>query len=432
MTINKSKESSAILQDLSSYLESYNAINVYSTLFIIIFGVVANLFSLIILLYSRNSLPRIIGCNYLILLTITNTIYLLLQFYLGTYNRLIYHFQLDYDTSLQFLDSNLVCCKLVPYLRYCARLLNTLLTACFSLERLLAVYCPLQIRSFEAKCSRFFKLAILVSFIIPSYLLFLTELVPNSDEDALYERFNISKSFSFNSLTPRFGDRTCSVSKSNFVTLMTFHFILLLIILLSYLFISVSILAIVVRLKHCKGFVFAFRSKASCDYDIVLVPPHNSRNSNESQHQHASNQRRSSSQVILEATSKRRNLTGLNSNSFSFDVTTRKRRTMFYINHKIQNTKMLTSISVSYVLFNSPYFLAMIYLAIFGIRNVEVFLVSASALEHKIKLQMNLVITEIFQLANFSVTGCLFFCVGRIFRLHAFKFFKKIFSCLRK
>lgn len=254
----------AMLTQLTMYLESYNAINLFTTLFLTVFGILGNLFACVVLLFSKQKLPRIIGVNYLVMLTLINTWFLLVQFYIGTYNRLIYFFDIDYQKSLQFLDSSLVCCKLLPYLRYVTRLMNTMFTLCFSLERLLAVYCPLKMRARETYCSMFFKFSTIVSVIIPSYLIFLTDLVPNSEmASSIYQSYGLKKSFNFNSLTPMFGNYTCSISKNNLSLMLKFHFVMFLIILLSYVVISVSIFAIVLQLKKNNTFIFAYRSKNS-------------------------------------------------------------------------------------------------------------------------------------------------------------------------
>lgn len=448
----KNSNDSVIIQELSEFIERYNVINMYTTMFISLVGLVGNLFALVVLVYSRHKLPRIIGKNYLILLTLTNTIFLLIQFYVTTYNRMIYHFRLS--RTFQLLDSNLVVCKLLPYLRYAFRLMNTMLTVCISVERLLAVFRPLQVRSLDVKCAYLFRLAILVSFVLPAYLLFLTELVPNTELDYnnIYTKMGIKKSFNFNSLTPLIGEHTCSIAKKNFALMLTFHILLFSLIFLCYLVIATSIFAIVLRLKRSQNFVFAYKSKAPVTIgsdqphlmisksatlknngdnlpsggessareliDVVQTTPESTRNvemtiASANNNCHNANNRKASDSSFI-----------------SIDLVRRKNK-MKYINNRIQNTKMLTSISISYVLLNLPYFLVMLGSMILSIRSSsssstmeEKGMISVADVAFRLKAIGYVLVTEIFQLVNFSVIGLLFFCSGKIFRLHAFKLCK--------
>lgn len=423
-----------IIQELSLYLEQYNGINMYTTVFIIAFGFVGNLLALTVLIYSRNKLPRIIGNNYLILLTVVNTLFLFLQFYVVTYNRMIYHFNMNYKNSYQFLDSSIICCKLLPYFRYAFRLTNTMLTVCFSVERLLAVYCPLQMRTLDTKCAYFFKLSILFSFIVPTYLLFLTELVPNSELDnTIYRKLGIKKSFNFNSLTPLFGDFTCSMSKKNFSLMLKFHILLFLLIFVCYIIIAISIFAIVLRLKNSNNFVFAFRSKATSNSAVAAAASNNENNNPKCSKCSGSGE--SAKELLEIKTQEMLHIeNGINrapsNSSFSSIELPKKRIKLQLINHRIQNTKMLISISASYVLLNLPYFLVMLASMIFGIREENI--VTVMDVAFRLKVWSYVLITEIFQLVNFSVVGLLFFCSGKIFRHHALKFCKKINSLFKR
>lgn len=426
---SSASDSSLVVQELGEYLEHYNVINMYTTLFIIMFGFVGNLLALIILAYSRHKLPRIIGNNYLIMLTICNTLYLLIQFYVGTYNRMIYHFNMDYTATLQFLDTNIVFCKSMPYLKYVTRLMNTMLTVCFSIERLIAVYCPLQMRSLNEKCKCLFKISIIISFTVPIYLLFLTELVPNREtQNIAYQKLGIRNSFNFNSLTPLFGDSTCSVSKKNLPIMLIFHFFLFLIIFLCYVVVAVSILAIVMRVKKSKSFIFAFRSKNPSNSGRMTEAP-------------STNNNRSSSKELLDTKIIQEKIQPMeiqvddrktSHSSFTSVEVSKKKSNQIWISHRIQNTKMLTSISISYVLLNLPYFVVMLVSMMVGARSEESSNSNIEALRvrdvaFRLKVWSCVLITEIFQLANFSLVGLLFFCSGKIFRLNAFKLCKKLY-----
>lgn len=214
-----------ILMTTSYLFENANIINMFGGVFLTLIGCMGNILALLILVYSRNRQPRISGVNYLILLTITNTVFLALHFYMSTYNRIVYFFGLDYQSSLLFLDSSTLLCKTLSYMKYSARSLNTMLTVCFCLERLLAVYYPLQMRALDGKCSIIFRVGIIVSFILPSYSLFLTELVANTDTVRVRSSFNLTASFNFYSLTPSFGQFTCSANSENFKVNLIYNYI---------------------------------------------------------------------------------------------------------------------------------------------------------------------------------------------------------------
>lgn len=387
MVLNSTVSVVPRLISLSIELENLNIANMYLSIFLTIFGLIANLISLSVLIYARNRVPRIIGSNYLIILTSTSSLYLIIQFYMGTYNRMIYFFNIDYGKSFQLFDVNIIVCKLLPYLRYTMQFLNAMATMCFSLERFLAVYFPFKLRSFcKAKRTHLIVASTLVSMAIPTYLIPLADLIPSREvTESIYERFNLTRSFNFYALTPAFGSYTCSIVKNRFKILLKFHFLMSLVIFLVYFAIGVSHLAIIAKIKRKSTF-------SHCNSSALLH---------------------------------HRSQTQIKNNSADLEVN--RRETSCRIKRKIQNTKTLVSISISYVLFNLPYFMIIFYMIGYGIENDERILVLF--LEFKLRVQRYFVITEIFQLMNFSVTGLLLFCSGQTFRVHAFKCFR--FSTFR-
>lgn len=468
----------------NEFFDKANMINMYAGIVLVVIGCTGNMFALVILVYSRRRLPRIIGANYLILLTITNTLFLALHFYMSTYTRIVYFFGRHEfaSTFLHMLDSNTLACKALSYLKYSTRSLNTMLTVCFCLERLLAVYYPLHMRSLDVKCSILFRVAVLVSFVLPSYSLFLTELVANNDTVRVRSSFNLTASFNFYSLTPTFGQFTCSARGTNFkVTqkkiqtqklikfliiffffinikvLIKFHFVMFLIIFVSYVFASISILAIVMRVKRSKSFLVAFRANsnstvwnrggeglvcattaATCVEDsaamVAAVESESSRVRFSIRHQPAATGSRSSfssrfmssrslstattTSTFLNRCPSRRHLISSSSSTSSSSA------------YKIHDTKILSSISLSFVLLNTPYFVVMFVMFV----NVDTATsqpwsepeVFGTELVHKMRIQSGIMLAETLQLVNFSLTGLLFFCSGQIFRLHALKFLRRI------
>lgn len=407
-----------MLTNLSNQYDHYQLLNMYTSMFLATFGSIGNMFALFILIYARNKLPRIVGSNYLVLLTVTNTLFLAVHFYTGTFIRLVYYLGLDEYNRFHVLDSSEIACKLLTYLKYCARSLNTMLTVCFSLERLIAVYYPLQMRSLNSKCSVIFRVAIIVSLVLPSYSLFLTELTPNTLTVNLISDLNLTKSFNLYALTPSHDFYTCSASRKNFRILVKFHFLMFFIIFMCYIFTSVSIFAIIVKLKKSKNFIFSFKSKASSS---LQVPAEQLRQSSatssmielfEAKSTFCRNHQKTTASFLVKASSRNRSLR--------------------LINHRIHDTKILSSISISFVLFNAPSFIIMIFMLLYMFHTDEQYRYSSISVTHlmdKMKIQSYLILSEIFQLVNFSVTGLLFFCSGQIFRLHALKCLQRIWPC---
>lgn len=450
-----------MLQDLSQYLERFNMINMYATLILTVLGLLGNMSALIVFIHARNRLPHITGAKYLIMLTVANTIFLLIQFYISTYNRFLFHFKIDYKSSLQVLDSSLFFCKSLPYLRYTARFLNASVTAFFSLERLVAVYYPLKARSLKSKCLFSLKIPLIVSFILPCYTIFLTELVPNSPiGDEMYSKYNLTRSFNLHSLTPSLNDQTCSVSPKNLKTLIFFHALLFLAMFFAYLTVSVSLLAIIIKLKKSKGFVDAtYRLRYSSSLKCLatsstatgaaaLVINSGDRFNRRSNTTCGISQQQEQQELIVCKTPPSPSKYEKSSMQKSFSSSWlyghhhhhhenhhHHDKNSHLGNHKIHDTKILSSISISFVLLNMPYFFTMFFMFVYVMSSNKVEnanrKLASSDLMDMIKIQAWILVTEIFQLANFSLTGLLFFCSGQIFRLHAAKCYRHILSFLK-
>lgn len=399
---------STVLKEVNKLLEKNNIVNIYTTLSILIFGVLGNTLSLMVLIYSwRNKPPRIAGSKYLILLTISNTAYLLVHFYKDTYPRAIYHFKLDYNSSYHLVDSNPICCKLLAYLTYSIRSFNTILTVCFSTERVLSAYCPNA--TFDSKFLLGFKLSILISLIIPSYILFLIELVPNSDTSkSIYDRYNLTRRFDFYSLKPTFGNFSCSALKKNYLVLLRFHFLTFFVIFLSYILVLISVLVVFIKLKNTKNFIFAYKSKT--------ISTRGNSSSNDDYR-------------LVESRS------GIRKESFSLDSVSsrRHRKSQHLVNQEVHDTKILSSIAVSFIVLNTPYLCITLYNFRFAARIGEFNRSTAFDIVHMLSVRKIVSFAETLQLVHFALTGLLLFCFGQIFRLHAFNFFKKlqVFRCSR-
>lgn len=230
-----------------------------------------------------------------------------------------------------------------------------------------------------------------------------------------------------------------------------------LIIFVSYVFASISILAIVVRVKRSKSFLVAFRANsnstgynrggegqvcgataATCVEDsaamVAALESESSRVRFSIRRQPAAvGSRASFSSRVMSS----RSLSTATTTSALLNRCPSRRHLVAASSssaHKIHDTKILSSISLSFVLLNTPYFVVMFVMFV----NVDTTAATSSQpwsetelfegfeLAHKMRIQSGIMLAETLQLVNFSLTGLLFFCSGQIFRLHALKFLRKI------
>ena len=383
------------LSNLKEYFAKFNMTQIYSSLFLFVFGLLGNILSLSILAYSKDKLPRIIGCKYLIILTISNTVYLLATFYTGTYLRLVYIFKLDHKWTFQYFDSNIFMCKSLPYLRYTTRLLSTMIKMCFSLERFLSIYYPVKMKTLNIRCSHFFNFAILISFLLPAYLPYFLEV------QAKIGPYNIYKDFNFLSLRPYIGQFQCTVKNGLIGRLAKLNFGLNLIILFSYILVLLAIFAINLKLKRTNSFRFRMTSRTA---QIVIA--------NRSQHRNK--------QFINEQN-------GLTRTNSCLESIRKPRNKAKIMNKKKDDIRMLTSISLSFVIFNTPHFITVILTAFFLVNTANLEAIKTADFDRLLLIRTGLAISDIFQQANFSITVLIFFFNGKAFRYHGFRLFKKIF-----
>lgn len=394
-----------LFKEANENLENFNTINMTATSVITVFGLIFNILALIVLIYSRNKLPHIASLNNLIIITVTNTAYLGLHFYIRTYKRIIFHFQIEYSDSLQLIDSNLALCKMLPYFRNVTLLLNATLIGSFSLERIVVVFRPLLMLSLTKKRSKLYKIAIAISFLLPCNSLFSNEIVQNTDgSNWAYTQFNLTRIFNLRSLTPSLTDFICSANKNDSKFILVYQTLILLVAFLSYIFISTSILAIVIKLKLKKRVKTIIRFKQATDTAKET--------DNENLHP-----------LDIELDDAK-NFGNQDIHNSSFLLSrNRPDQMMNTINHR---THFLSVISLSFALLNTPYFTIMIYLLInrLFVENKDWELLPN--LTWRINTVSYIALSEVFQLLNFSITGFLFFCTGHVFRFHALQCLKKL------
>jgi hypothetical protein len=401
------------LAESKDYFEKYNSYNMYTSIGLILFGIFGNVISLLVLLFAKNKLPRINSINSLVMLTLTNVCLILVHFYSSTLSRIIYHFDLQNTIlfKIHLYDSNVLICKLIAYFKLSSRLFNLALIIYFSFERTLATYIPIQSykreKFFIKKC--FFYVLCSISVILPIYNLFFYEIIQSSQSENLFNLafFNSSKYFTLRSLTPIFKNEFCSIKCRHEGFYFKFHLVSNGYIILGNLFVSLSILAIVLRLKKKSNVMFRLnfnRSKEQAEEEDRLC-----------------SRFKKDSKSFKERESKINIPTRSSNRIKSF-----KNRC---VNQRYHNTKMLLTLSLSFIVFNFPYFLVLFFVMTlntngFDMNNPDYF-------RNRLLLKRYFTITETFQMLNVTITGLLLFVSGKIFRKHFKLWLKtKIFKYL--
>jgi len=370
-SIKNRSESEWKMESTRVYLDQSNKFNMYSSIFLCTAGLFGNLLSMLVLIHARKRTPKFNSANSLLIFTVTNLTQLILHFYMNTLNRFIYTFNLE-ETFLWYVsqfDSNWLVCKLCSYLKFVVRFLNLSVMFYYSLKRLSLIYIPFKIFRLKTK-NYLFNSLILISFVLPVYILVLCDTIAVSNEYMLPRRLNKTTKlkFSLNTLTPIVKNTYCSIARSNEKIFIKLHAFIHFIIICIYLFVSTSLMAIVFRLKMRKR--MNLRSH-------VYQPNENAANPIAS-----------------------------NRLNRSLSLQTPK---------QFPNTSMLSTLAVNFVLFNSPYYLGLFLLAV----NKSSFKVAhQDELMPRINYKIYLIIAEIFQLVNVSITGLLLFISGKRFRFH--------------
>jgi hypothetical protein len=349
------------------HLDQSNIVSMYSSTFLCVVGLFGNMLSMIVLIHARKRTPKFNSANSLLIFTFTNLLQLILHFYMNTLNRLIYNFDLEDTFLLSFsqFDSNWLICKLCSYLKFAVRFLNLSVMFYFCTKRLSLIYSLFE--AFKLKTKNYlFNLLIVISFILPLYLVVFCDTIAVSNDYMLPRRLNATSSpkFSLNTLTPILKNTYCSIRRQNESLFFKLHALTHFVIICVYFFVSISLMAMIFRLKT---------RLRSC-----IAQP--------------------------------------NENAHSLLASRRLDRSLSIQSPKnFPNTNMLSTLAVSFVLFNSPYYLGLFLLAV----NKNTFkLTHQEELARRINCKIYLIIAEIFQLVNVSITGLLFFISGKRFRFH--------------
>ena len=339
--LNQSKNEHEYINYNIKPVNLINQLNIYICSIIVILGIIGNLVSFCVFVRAgkKISKSRIITKHLLILLTISNSVYLIFFWYFSVFPKLLTHFkQFRPFKDFYIINSNIFVCKLVSYWISIAICVNSSITASFSLERALAINFPLKFKNFRENNSRVFKIIVvvicMVSVTLPLYNLILTNLTKRGSRAEI----------------------KCDIP----VEYETAYF-------------NLTILFILITL--------------AVPFLIITI---------------------SNSSILLAIDRNRKKF-------FSNRLVDNSK-----IDQSMRLTKILITISASFVLLNFPYFIAWCRYALFRLsmhrdQGAIFTLDEAKHLEH---LYDMVKLTEILNLFNYAFTGILYFASAKIFRKH--------------
>jgi hypothetical protein len=416
--------------------------NIYICTIFVLVGLIGNIISFFVFLKAGKKAPRIMTKNLLILLTLSNSIYLILFWYYSIFPKLINSFNIKaytitnttksievYENSTiavtqrssfinqifvnryYFVNTNIVACKLISYLISVSIFLNSAITVSFSLERALAINFPLKIRNLRENYRYLFKLimsiGIIVTFLFPVYNLFLTNLVAANGN----------------------GKVRCDIP-SNYESLY-FNFTIVFVIktlAIPFVIITLSNISILIAIEKNKKNLLnksfnRYKDEHSSgslnskyNFDSMSHSSMNHRNSNEHKRVVSiGNGVDESHPVKIHNSSKTVRFENLSAKSLSCKIGGGSG------DKNLRVTKMLISISASFVLLNLPYFITWCRYALFRLNNSKPF--TPEQTRTIVNLYDAIKITEILNLFNYAITSFLYFATGKIYRENLYSIF---------
>ncbi len=182
-----------------------NILSIYLCTILVLIGILGNLISFYTSLKYNVKTSHNFSQRTLVLLTISNSIYLVLFWYYSILPKLINNFELNKPLNVsrangtisnekQFfsknifvqlyrINTNVLLCKSISYLISITIFINSSITTLYSLERAIAINLPFKVRNLREKHRSRFRivifLVIMYSILFPSYNLIITNIVKN-------------------------------------------------------------------------------------------------------------------------------------------------------------------------------------------------------------------------------------------------------------
>jgi hypothetical protein len=376
---------------------------IYAYTFLSITGILVNLLSFVVIMRAGKKAPRILSKNILIALTISNSIYLILFWYIFILPKIIKYQQynasnkrrLNFERGLHFslqnnsstillpkmtadilnietfylINSNILICKIMNYFYKVFLFINSSMTVIFSLERALAINFPIRMRSTKERrrslLKIIFMLVIAYCFVYPAYYLFLLNI------------FNMHNG------------QQCRIQNESLYFKLTILFVLQTL-AIPFILITISNISILVgierhrRILIKRSLTFRDPSLQFNSFSSASLP---------SNSLHRPDSRKSSDK-------------------------------------KMRLTKILITISASFVLLRLPFFIAWCRFILFKFYITKPF---NEEQRNELKRRNEMVdYTEILQLINYAVTGLLYFATGNSFRQNVLASLRCCSNCLLK
>ena len=369
--------------------------------FLVIIGSIGNIASIVVCcLKSKHKVARRFVNNLLIILMISNTLYLAVYWYAQILPKILNHLKYSQLTNLKFnntktfnltinsnltlyllvesafepfsiekfyrINSNLFICKTTFYLISILIFMNSFLTMFFSLKRALIIVFPLKSIHLRERYKTLFKsilvLTVIYSFLFPAYNLFIVEIV------------KYGKNYS---------DERCDIPKNQ--EHLYFKFTLAFVaqtLAMPFILITLANISIVIVIKsNNQKFKVSKYSQKRHQSDSFILKYFNKSNHNR----------------IIEENFEN------SSKGFRFGGRSQKSSHI----HKI-----FFMISASFCIFNLPYFIFWSKYAIFRINHKEPY--TESQKETILNLKEMLKLSEILFLLNYSINGFLYFATSNL------------------
>ena len=357
-------------------------IKMYACTLLTIVGILVHLLSFNVFMCGSKKAPRILSKNVLITLTLSNSIYLILYWYIFILPIVIKNNQIVlkiYENKSNFaqksikidlldiekyhlVNSNIWMCKFVNYFYKVFLFMNSAMTVMFSLERAVNIIFPIKMRSLRSKHRFLFKyiitIVIVYCFGYPTYYLYLLDIITSSNQKTV-----------------------CKIQNKSLYFKLTILYVLQTL-AIPFILITISNILILVAMKQTRQNL------------LVKSISYNAPNA--------------TTQLLISNNPKKLK--------------------------KMRMTKILILISASFVLLRLPYFIAWCRFAIFTVYTKKPF---DEEKRNELKMRNEIVdYTEVVNILNYALTGLLYFVAGNSFqkRLRAFfracyNFLQKIFGC---
>lgn len=351
------------------------------------------------------------GLNYLGILSFFSILFLLFHWYVN-----VLPYFTDLNDSINLTDSNVIICKLFNYLRNVCRVVFAVSTLSYSLERALAIFFPFQIIKHKSRVTAFLLVFIfLVSFTSPIHFILFYDLDANS-----------------HNMT------SCSVAPSGQFQFeeLTFFFNLYAIFLPIFIVILLNF-SIVFKLKNYQVEITSDSGFNLASDILKMVNKLYEENFILKQQKRLANTEMISNLPSLMNltngmatikncrlfTSNCNNQLSANTSEWNAINRIKKSKDKILINQKFTNTKTLVLVSTVYIVLNVPNIFNL-FILLNPYLNFRNDLKSKLFIDSKITSFM--LIADIFNVANYSINGLLFFMFGKVFRLHLLRIWRKL------